>query len=124
MIGARKAKILANCQFGIQTHDAEPFGISVAEMVKAGAIVFAPSDGGQAEILGHPDLLFSNVNEAVEKILSALNNPSLQSALRRHLSHQAQQFSAQSFVHEVEAFIANAQASNQKGSCVVACQTP
>ncbi len=58
--GMKKAQILSRQRFGIQTRSAEPFGISVAEMVKAGAIVFAPNDGGQAEILNHSDLLFAN----------------------------------------------------------------
>ena len=101
--GARKAQILAHCRFGIQACGAEAFGISVAEMVKAGAIVFAPADGGQTEILDQPYLLFSNVNEAVEKILAVLENTSLQSDMRTHLKGQAQLFSAQSFMQEVRA---------------------
>lgn len=104
--GARKAEILANCRFGIQTRAAEPFGISVAEMVKAGAIVFAPNEGGQAEILGHPDLLFSNLEDAVEKIVSVLEDQSLQSSVRAHLRDQSEQFHAQNFVREVRALTA------------------
>lgn len=120
--GANKAQILAQCRFGIQTCGAEGFGISVAEMVKAGAIVFAPNDGGQAETLQHPDLLFSNINEAIEKILPVLENPSLQSALRTHLTHQAQRFSSQSFVREAQAIIAGVLTSNQASSCKVTSQ--
>lgn len=104
--GATKARILANCQFGIQTRGAEPFGISVAEMVKAGEIVFAPNDGGQAEILQHPDLLFANVAEAVDKIVAVLEQPLLQSALRSHLIRRGKQFSAQTFMHEARECIA------------------
>lgn len=121
--GANKAQILARCRFGIQTRAAEPFGISVAEMVKAGAIVFAPGDGGQAEILGHPDLLFSNTDEAVEKIIAALEKPSLQSALRTHLTRRAKLFSTQSFVHEVQTFIADVLTADQTSSCKAASQT-
>jgi glycosyltransferase involved in cell wall biosynthesis len=105
--GARKAQILASSRFGIQTRAAEPFGISVAEMVKAGAIVFAPNEGGQAEVLGHPDLLFSSIEDAVEKILSVLEDRPLQTSLRGHLAHQAEQFSAQSFVNQVRALMAD-----------------
>jgi glycosyltransferase involved in cell wall biosynthesis len=103
--GTRKAQILANCRYGIQTRAAESFGISVAEMTRAGAIVFASSDGGQAEILGHPALLFSNVDEAVEKIHAALENPSLQSTLGAHLAAQAQLFSASLFMRKARACI-------------------
>jgi glycosyltransferase involved in cell wall biosynthesis len=114
--GTNKAQILARCRFGIQTCGAEGFGISVAEMVKAGAIVFAPADGGQAEILEHRDLLFSNTDEAVEKILSALEHPSLQSVLRTHLAHRTQIFSAQNFLHKTQAFIVNVLNSDRASS--------
>jgi glycosyltransferase involved in cell wall biosynthesis len=117
--GARKAQILANCRFGIQTRGAEAFGISVAEMVKAGAIVFASADGGQAEILQHPDLLFTNINEAVVKILAVLDNPSLQSVLRAHLTGQAQLFSEQTFVQKTQACIADVLALDQANSLKV-----
>jgi len=120
--GARKAQILANCRFGIQTRGAEAFGISVAEMVKAGAIVFASADGGQAEILQHPDLLFSNIDEAVEKILAAIESPLLQSVLRTHLTGQAQLFSAQAFMREAQACMAEVLTTDPANSCTVTSQ--
>ena len=85
--------------------------------------MFAPGDGGQAEILGHPDLLFSNTDEAVEKIIAALEKPSLQSALRTHLTRRAKLFSTQSFVHEVQTFIADVLTADQTSSCKAASQT-
>lgn len=112
--GTKKAQILAGCRFGIQARGAEPFGISVAEMVKAGAIVFAPNDGGQAEILQHSDLLFTDPNEAVAKIQAVLESPALQSALRIHLAGRAQFFSAQTFMREAQACIANALIADQR----------
>jgi glycosyltransferase involved in cell wall biosynthesis len=120
--GTRKARILAHCRYGIQTRGAEPFGISVAEMVKAGAIVFAPNDGGQEEILRHPDLLFSNAGEAVEKILAVLEKPSLQSDMRTHLKDRAQLFSAQTFVQEVQSYIAEVLTTDRVNSCRVMSQ--
>jgi glycosyltransferase involved in cell wall biosynthesis len=103
--GTRKAQILSSCRFGIQTTGAEAFGISVAEMMKAGAIVFAPAEGGQAEILQHPELLFADIHEAVEKIEAALESPSLQSALRAFLAGRAQLFSSDNFIRDTRAFI-------------------
>jgi glycosyltransferase involved in cell wall biosynthesis len=103
--GKRKAQILANCRYGIQTCAAESFGISVAEMVKAGAIVFASSDGGQTEILRHSGLLFSSADDAVETIQAVLENSSLQSARRAHLAAQAQRFSSTTFMREARACI-------------------
>jgi glycosyltransferase involved in cell wall biosynthesis len=96
--GARKAQILAACKFGIQTREAEPFGISVAEMIKAGSIVFAPNDGGQAEVLQRPELLFSTVDEAVDKICATLSNPEQQETLRAMLRQRAGDFSSEKFI--------------------------
>jgi glycosyltransferase involved in cell wall biosynthesis len=96
--GANKARILTHCRFGIQTRGAEPFGISIAEMVKAGAIVFAPNDGGQTEILDSPDLLFASVNDAVNKISAILSSVDKQVALRLHLARRTEMFSAEKFV--------------------------
>jgi glycosyltransferase involved in cell wall biosynthesis len=106
--GKRKARILAGCRFGIQTREAEPFGITVAEMVKAGAIVFAPDDGGQAEILDVPDLLFADEAEAAEKVLAVLERPKLQASMRTHLANRAEVFSAQRFMRGARACIMDA----------------
>jgi glycosyltransferase involved in cell wall biosynthesis len=96
--GAKKAQILAHCRFGIQTRAAEPFGISVAEMIKAGAIVFAPNDGGQTEVLDSSDLLFAGVDDAVDKISAVLSSAEKQGALRIHLARRSKMFSAASFM--------------------------
>jgi glycosyltransferase involved in cell wall biosynthesis len=95
--GAKKADILSRCRFGIQTRTAEPFGIAVAEMIKAGAIVFAPNDGGQTEILNAPQLLFSDRDDAINKILAVFQDPILQSDLRTHLAKQAGLFNPDTF---------------------------
>jgi len=105
--GAAKSGLLARSKYGIQMCSAEAFGISVAEMVKAGAIVFAPGDGGQAEILQHPDLLFASETEAVAKIDAVLGNPDLQRSLRSHLAGRAELFSARRFMGEARARIVN-----------------
>lgn len=121
--GSRKAQILAHCRFGIHACAAEAFGISVAEMVKAGAIVFAPDDGGQAEILQHPELLFADINDAVEKIQAVLETPSVKLAMRAHLTGQAEQFSVRTFIRGAQSCIANALAADRASSCYATSQT-
>lgn len=106
--GVAKCEILARCRFGIQTRAAEPFGISVAEMVKAGAIVFAPNDGGQTEILDHPDLLFTDEDDAVCKICAVLQSVSLQETLRSHLATRAIAFTAQTFIRNSRTILGHA----------------
>jgi glycosyltransferase involved in cell wall biosynthesis len=120
--GTKKAQILASCRFGIQTRGAEAFGISVAEMVKAGAIVFASDDGGQTEITDHPDLLFADAEDATNKICAVLSSKEKQGALRTHLTGQAQLVSAQTFMREAQACIAEVLTVDQANSCKVASQ--
>jgi len=120
--GKRKSRILAGCWFGIETREAEPFGVSVAEMVKAGAIVFAPNDGGQAEILDVPDLLFADEAEAVEKVQAVLERPQLQTSMRTHLANRAKVFSAQRFMREARACIADAMMAGREANCATTAQ--
>jgi glycosyltransferase involved in cell wall biosynthesis len=110
--GERKASILSGCRYGIQARSAEPFGISVAEMVKAGAIVFAPHEGGQAEILENSDLLFADEADAVAKINRILESPSLQSTTHLTLQDRAQSFSSSIFVSCVRQLVSNAMQRN------------
>jgi glycosyltransferase involved in cell wall biosynthesis len=43
----------------------EPFGMAVAELIRAGCIVFAPDTAGPAEIIGtYPALTFGSAAEA------------------------------------------------------------
>ena len=122
--GERKASILARCRYGIQARSAEPFGISVAEMVKAGAIVFAPHDGGQAEIVANPNLLFSSESDAVTKIHRVLESPSLQSEFRRSLIEMAQSFSTSSFIANVQGFVTNFMQKSAKPEDAFEMQRP
>jgi glycosyltransferase involved in cell wall biosynthesis len=115
--GHAKQQILANCSFGIQARDAEPFGIAVAEMVKSGAIVFAPNNGGQAEIINCQALLFSDVPDAVNKICAVLENKAMQAELRTHLSLQAKLFNAKVFMQTSREIIFRfAQSGGELGS--------
>jgi glycosyltransferase involved in cell wall biosynthesis len=91
--GAEKAMLLSQHRFGIQARQREPFGISVAEMVKAGCITFVPSEGGQAEIVGHKSLMYDSVEDAVNKIDTVLRKPQLQAKFREHLENQGTKFS-------------------------------
>ncbi len=118
-MGPEKMKIMAECRYGIHARHGEAFGIAVAEMVKAGCVTFVPVEGGQAEIVDHEALLYRNDCEAVEKIISVLNNHSLRETLIDHLRRQGEKFSAEHFMaglrDAVERFIAfRAGASSSK----------
>ncbi|MDY7022447.1 MAG: glycosyltransferase [Cyanobacteriota bacterium] len=101
--------VLARCRYGIH-YKKEPFGISIAEMMKAGAIPFVRSVGGQVEIVGedNQDLFFENtVEEAVEKILNVLSNPDQQQQLRAKLEERKQIFSTDNFMNNICEFVEN-----------------
>ncbi|OCQ97344.1 glycosyl transferase family 1 [Nostoc sp. MBR 210] len=95
-------KILSKCKYGIHFKK-EPFGISIAEMVKAGAIPFVKSEGGQIEIIGqhNEELFFNTEEEAVEKIIEVLSNSDKQNKLIESLNNQKNLFSTQKFMSEI-----------------------
>ncbi len=97
--------LLVTHRFGIHGKTEEHFGIAVAEMVKAGCIVFAPSNGGPVEILADDRLLFESADSAVHRIQYVVENPVVQEELRRHLTRQADRFSAERFVGGVRAHV-------------------
>ena len=109
--GEEKAMFLSQHRFGIQARQSEPFGISVAEMVKAGCITFVPSEGGQAEIVNHESLMYDSVEDAVKKIDTVLRKDQIQVELRQHLEKQGTKFSTNAFMvglrAAVQEFIAN-----------------
>ena len=90
--------ILSKCRYGIH-YKAEPFGISIAEMIKAGLIPFVRKRGGQVEIVKqeNTDLFFDNQNEAVEKIIQVLSDQKTQARLLTSLQAQKKLFSTEIF---------------------------
>ncbi|MDB9527350.1 glycosyltransferase [Oscillatoria sp. CS-180] len=95
-------KVVASCRYGIH-YKPEPFGISIAEMLKADMIPFVRSVGGQVEIVGAENaaILFANEPEAIERIANVLRNEALQVDLRRSLHQRKQLFSTERFMDEI-----------------------
>lgn len=99
-------QLLGQCRYGIHVKR-EPFGISIAEMVKAGLIPFVKSKGGQTEIVGQHNttLLFENDAEAIEKIISVLGSPDQQTSLLQALEERKPLFSTTRFMNEVKLIV-------------------
>lgn len=99
-------KILARCRYGIH-YKPEPFGISIAEMIKADMIPFVRSKGGQMEIVGadHGDILFDGQADAVEKVVKVLGDEALQGDLRRSLKQRQELFSTERFMSDIRAVV-------------------
>lgn len=103
--GPKKAEFLAGHKYGISGCRSEAFGLAVAEMVKAGMIVWVPDGGGQTEIAAHPGLVYSGPGRAVSLIRTALGDPAAAAALREHLAVQAGLFSSGRFAAEMNAAV-------------------
>jgi len=98
----KKKDIIVKHRFGISACKNEAFGISVAEMVKAGCIVFVPNGGGQKEIVNHHLLIYDDVDDAAEKIKRVLSNQQLQDDILKHLAKQKEKFSLDIFKKQVK----------------------
>jgi glycosyltransferase involved in cell wall biosynthesis len=100
------AQLVASHRYGLHAMDEEHFGMAVAEMVRAGCIVFAPNNGGPVQILGGDDrLLYSSVQDAAEKIGLTMLRRERQKELHDFLAARSEQFSAEHFVHQFRALV-------------------
>ncbi len=95
--GAAKDAFLSGHKYGLSGCRNEAFGLAVAEMVKAGVLVWVPDGGGQTEIVAHPDLVYRDAGGATGLILGALEDRARRDELRRHLEVRAAVFSADRF---------------------------
>lgn len=95
-------RVMFRCKYGIHYKE-EPFGISIAEMVKAGAIPFVRSQGGQVEIVGkQPELFFSSDQQAIDRIVGLLSQPEREVGIRQALQHQKALFSTEQFMQDIQ----------------------
>jgi glycosyltransferase involved in cell wall biosynthesis len=91
-------KLLETHRWGLHTMPKEHFGISIAEMVRAGCIPFLRRGGGQVEIVDHcDDLLYDTTDEAVEKICDLFEAPDRQQQILQHLGQVGDRFSTRTF---------------------------
>ena len=103
----RLVQLLSQNKFGIHGMKNEHFGIAVAEMVKAGMIVFVPNDGGQVEIVNHDTLTYDNMTDAVNKIHEVLKSNHIQATLHKHLKQRALLFSEKRFMKQIKKIVAD-----------------
>ncbi len=95
--GSAKTQLLVRHGYGISACRGEAFGVSVAELVKAGCIVFVPDSGGQVEIVERSELIYGDQADAVDRIRAVLESAEMQADLRGHLTEQGRKFSAERF---------------------------
>ena len=84
----------------------EHFGIAPAEIVKSGCLLFAHDSGGPREIVGFvPELLFSTIEQGVDRAQRVLVDPQLAQRLRDHLARQGSLFSTTSFMRQLREYV-------------------
>ena len=94
-------------KYGINAARDEPFGIAVAEMIRAGCVVFIANGGGQIEIVDTPELTFDDDADAVDKITAVLDCGTLQTELLDRLRNRAEGFSSQAFCRSIQKIVGN-----------------
>ena len=94
-------------KYGINGALDEHFGIAVAEMMKAGCIVFVPHRGGQTEIIDTPELIYQDVDDAVDKITRVLRDEVPRNELLKRLERQGDIFSTQTFCRSMQSTVSD-----------------
>lgn len=98
--------LMTQNRYGIHGMLGEHFGIAVAELQRAGCIVFAPNSGGPAEIVaGDSRVLYESAQDAVSKIEAVLENPELRNDLRAGVSRRRDRYSAERFASEIRQIV-------------------
>jgi glycosyltransferase involved in cell wall biosynthesis len=105
---AELTALIGRVRYGIHGMREEHFGMAPAEMVRAGCIVWVPDGGGQVEIVADARLTYGSIEDGVAKITRTLRDAEEQARLRAHLATRAPLFSAERFMQQVRAAVAEA----------------
>jgi glycosyltransferase involved in cell wall biosynthesis len=93
-------------RYGLHGMPDEHFGMSIAEMVAGGCIVFVPDGGGQTEIVGDcTQLRYCSADDAVKKITAVLASDDEQERLRKRLLPRRELFSVDHFTQQIREIV-------------------
>jgi glycosyltransferase involved in cell wall biosynthesis len=98
-------RLMSRARYGLQGMREEHYGMAVAEMVRAGMLVFVPNGGGQTEIVDEPRLLWSSPREAEARIAAVLGDPALRAELARSLRGRSEHLRPERFVIEIRRLV-------------------
>jgi glycosyltransferase involved in cell wall biosynthesis len=99
-------RLMASHKYGIHGMREEHFGMSPAELARAGCVVWVPRGGGQMEIVNHEaGLMYDSVEDAVATITRTMHDPIEQERLRGVLSASSERFSTDRFIQQVRAIV-------------------
>jgi len=97
---------MARHRYAIHGMVDEHFGMAVAEMARAGCIVFAHDSGGQREITADPRLLYADDDDAVAKIEAVLADEAGQPQIGAALRERGSRFSSERFASTLRTLVA------------------
>jgi len=100
--GYDKEEILLSHKFGINLCDKETFGISVAEQVALGEVVFVADSGGQVEIVEDEFLRVKDKEDLLNKFEILINNEVKMQEVRKKLKDRVQRFHKDFFKEEMK----------------------
>lgn len=90
--------LFCSSRYGLHAMEAEHFGMSVAEMLRAGMVVFVHDSGGPAEILAHaPSQRFRTAEEAARLMAAVMKDSKTAVALHLAALEQGAGFSEKAF---------------------------
>ena len=92
-----KQEVFASRTYGIHACRVEAFGIAIAEMAAAGLLPFVSRDGGVQEIVGLKELIYSDIDDAVDKIIARIQQPESLESMRTSLRERVTRFQPERF---------------------------
>ena len=103
--GEKKAALLASGAFAVHACRDEAFGIAVAEYLKAGTVVLVPNEGGSAEVVDAPELMYRTNDEAAQILSRLVSDEEFREKQRRHCRERALEFSRERYFERQHALL-------------------
>jgi glycosyltransferase involved in cell wall biosynthesis len=104
-----KQEVFATRTYGIHGCRVEAFGIAIAEMAGAGLLPFVSAEGGVQEIVGLNELIYTDIDDAVAKIIARIEQPesleSMRAALQNRVTRFRPEFFSETLVRIVQDFL-------------------
>lgn len=108
LYGAEKQVLMGRCRYGISACEREAFGIATAEMMRSGTLPFVPRAGAQSEIVACDPLIYSDIQDAAEKIEAVLCSSERQRDLHTQILKNSSRFTPEAFCTGVRDLVTRA----------------
>jgi glycosyltransferase involved in cell wall biosynthesis len=108
--------LLCRCRYGLHPMPDEPFGIAVAELVRAGCVPLTRRSGGVVEIVPDERLHFDSPAEAAARLRDLIASRELCEELRGTLRRRAEALAPERFVAQIRALVGEHERRQREGS--------